>query len=298
VSAAPLELTDVTVRFGGLTALDSVSLSVPPAAIVGLIGPNGAGKTTLFDSVAGVVSPASGRVELFGNDVTQWAPHRRARLGVARTFQRLELFGSITVLENLVMAAESRAGGGGLLTDLLALPPTVEGRARAEERAREMLDALAIREYEHSLAADLPLGVSRLVELGRALCTEPKLLLLDEPSSGLRVDESRRLAATLRQLRDDDSMSILVVEHDMSFVLGLCERVTVLDFGRVLAEGPTDEIRANPQVQAAYLGDELDAPVPIPRKAAPKKKATAKKKAAAKKKAPAKKVTRARATRG
>jgi len=293
VGPPPLEALDITVRFGGLTALDRVSLTVPPASIAGLIGPNGAGKTTLFNSVAGLVTPASGRVRLFGTDVTEWSPHRRARLGVGRTFQRLELFGSITVLENLVMAAESRTGGGGLLTDLLALPPTVEGRARAEKRAREMLDALAIRDYEHSLAADLPLGVSRLVELGRALCTEPKLLLLDEPSSGLRVDESRRLAATLRQLRDDDGMSILVVEHDMSFVLGLCERVTVLDFGRVLAEGPTDEIRANPQVQAAYLGDELDAPVPIPRKAAPKKKAAAKKK-----KAPAKKVTRARAARG
>jgi branched-chain amino acid transport system ATP-binding protein len=286
----PLQLANITVRFGGLTALDDVSLSVPPTAIVGLIGPNGAGKTTLFDCVTGTVSPAAGRVALFGTDVTGWPPHRRARLGVARTFQRLELFGSITVLENLVMAAESRMAGGGLLTDLLALPPTVEGRARAEERARETLDALAIRDYEHSLASDLPLGVSRLVELGRALCTEPKLLLLDEPSSGLRVDESRRLAATLRRLRDDAGMSILVVEHDMSFVLGLCERVTVLDFGRVLAEGPTDEIRANPQVQAAYLGDELEAPVPIP-----KRKAALKKKVAAKKK---KKVTSARAPRG
>jgi branched-chain amino acid transport system ATP-binding protein len=279
VSAAALELAGVTVRFGGLTALDGVSLSVPAAAIVGLIGPNGAGKTTLFDSVAGVVSPASGRVELFGTDVSDWPPHRRARLGVARTFQRLELFGSLTVLENLVMAAESRAGGAGLLTDLLALPPTIEGRARAEERGRETLDALAIREYEQSLAADLPLGVSRLVELGRALCTDPKLLLLDEPSSGLRVDESRRLAETLRRLKDDDGMSILVVEHDMSFVLGLCERVTVLDFGRVLAEGRPDEIRADPLVQAAYLGDELEAPQ-------------------LKKNQPKKKRTRARAARG
>jgi ABC-type branched-subunit amino acid transport system ATPase component len=295
VSAASLELAGVTVRFGGLTALDDVSLSVPPAAIVGLIGPNGAGKTTLFDSVAGVVSPASGRVELFGTDVTGWPPHRRARLGVARTFQRLELFGSLTVLENLVMAAESRTGGGGLLTDLLALPPTVEGRAGAEQRARDMLDTLAIREYEHSLAADLPLGVSRLVELGRALCTDPKLLLLDEPSSGLRIDESRRLAETLRRLKADAGMSILVVEHDMSFVLGLCERVTVLDFGRVLAEGPPDEIRADPVVQAAYLGDELEAPA---KKAAAKKRAPATKKAPAKKKASAKKVTRARAARG
>jgi ABC-type branched-subunit amino acid transport system ATPase component len=154
---------------------------------------------------------------------------------------------------------------------------------------------LAIREYEHSLAADLPLGVSRLVELGRALCTDPKLLLLDEPSSGLRIDESRRLAETLRRLKADAGMSILVVEHDMSFVLGLCERVTVLDFGRVLAEGPPDEIRADPVVQAAYLGDELEAPA---KKAAAKKRAPATKKAPAKKKASAKKVTRARAPRG
>jgi len=293
----PLELREITVRFGGLTALDGVSLTVEESSIAGLIGPNGAGKTTLFDSIAGIVTPVSGRVRLFGTDVTDWPPYRRARLGVGRTFQRLELFGSMTVLENLVMAAESRGSGAGLITDLLALPPTVEGRARAEAKARETLEALGITDYERSLASDLPLGVSRLVELGRALCTDPKLLLLDEPSSGLRGDESRRLADTLRQLRGD-GISILVVEHDMSFVLGLCSQVTVLDFGRLLAEGPPDAIRVNPTVQAAYLGDEIEAPAPKrARKAPAKRKAPTKKKAPAKK-VSARKATRARAPRG
>jgi branched-chain amino acid transport system ATP-binding protein len=258
--AAPvaLEARDVTVRFGGLLALEGVSLTVQDGSITGLIGPNGAGKTTLFNAVTGVHPPTSGKVSIFGRDVSTWPPHKRARLGVGRTFQRLEVFGSLTVLENLVMAVESHLGRGNVLTDVLALPPSVETRWDAEERALAVLDLIGLTDRAADYAGDLPLGLSRLVELGRALCTEPRLLLLDEPSSGLRHEESRRLAALLASLRADQGISVLVVEHDMSFVLGLCDDITVLDFGRVIATGTPDEIRKDPVVQAAYLGEEVE----------------------------------------
>ena len=255
--ADPLRVEAVSVSFGGLRALDDVSLGVPAGGIVGLIGPNGAGKTTLFNVVTGSVNAGRGAVLLFGNDVTRWAPHKRARLGVGRTFQRLELFGSLTVRENLVVAAESHAGRGGLVSDLLALPASVETRAAAEERAAAVLAELGLEGHADAVAGELPTGLCRLVELGRALCTEPRLLLLDEPSSGLRAQESRELAAYLGQLRDRGA-SILVVEHDMAFVLELCDYLYVLDFGRLLAEGTPREVRRDPAVQAAYLGDDTD----------------------------------------
>lgn len=260
-----LEATEVSVTFGGLKALDAVSVSVPEGSITGLIGPNGAGKTTLFNSVTGVVPLAAGSVRIFGQDVTGWPVHRRARLGVGRTFQRLELFGSVSVIENLVVAAESRLDRGNVFTDLLALPPTVETRWEAEERALAVLELVGLAEYATARAGDLPLGLARLVELGRALCTEPRLLLLDEPSSGLRLEESQRLTALLRELRDDQGLSLLVVEHDMDFVLDLCDAVSVLDFGRVLAAGSPEEIRKDAAVQAAYLGEEVEDSAPASR---------------------------------
>ena len=254
----PLAVDGVSVRFGGLLALDGVSLRVPEQSIVGLIGPNGAGKTTLFNCVSGVIRPTDGRVRLFGEDATHWSVHHRARAGVGRTFQRLELFGTLTVLENLIVAYESRHQRSGLLSDLLALPPTVEMRANAEERATEVLETLGLGAHASTLAGDLPIGLARLVELGRALCTEPKLLLLDEPSSGLRGRESDRLAEVLRETREASGVSILVVEHDMPFVLGLCDHVYVLDFGRILAQGTPAEIRKDQRVRDAYLGTESD----------------------------------------
>jgi branched-chain amino acid transport system ATP-binding protein len=254
----PLRAEDISVRFGGLLALDGVSVRVPPGGIVGLIGPNGAGKTTLFNCVTGVLRPTKGRVFLFGSDVTDWPVHRRARLGVGRTFQRLELFSSLTVLENLVAGYEGASVRGGLLSDLLALPPTVEQRADATERAEYVMEVLGLDRYRDTPAGDLPIGLSRLVELGRAVCGDPRILLLDEPSSGLSVEESERLAALLRVARDEDGESILLVEHDMPFVLGLADYIYVLDFGKPLAEGTPKEIRRNQAVQAAYLGEEVD----------------------------------------
>ncbi|MFN2545734.1 MAG: ABC transporter ATP-binding protein [Actinomycetota bacterium] len=258
-SAAPaLRVESLSVRFGGVRALDDVALEVRPRQIVGLIGPNGAGKTTLFNAVTGTIKPTVGRVHLFGLDVTGWAPHRRARLRVGRTFQRLELFGSLTVEENLVMGMEAQSTRGGLLSDILALPPTVEQRSDALERARDVLAAVGLDEYAETRAGDLPIGLSRMVELGRAVCGDPYLLLLDEPSSGLSREESVRLATLLRAARDEDGESLLVVEHDMSFVMDLCDYLYVLDFGRLIAQGTPGEIRRNAIVQAAYLGEELE----------------------------------------
>lgn len=257
--AAPLDVDGLSVRFGGLRALDGVSLRVPPRAIVGLIGPNGAGKTTLFDCVTGAVAPHRGLVQLFGRDVTGWPTHRRARLGVGRTFQRLELFGSLTVRENLVAAVEAHLRKGGVFSDLLALPGSVETRADALDLARPVMERVGLASYAEVPAGDLPIGLARMVELGRALCSFPKLLLLDEPSSGLSGEESRGLARLLREIRDERGRSMLVVEHDMSFVLGLAEYVYVLDFGKLLAEGTPDEVRADPSVRAAYLGEEAGA---------------------------------------
>jgi ABC-type branched-subunit amino acid transport system ATPase component len=254
----PLVVDSISVTFGGLRALDTVSLRVPEQKVVGLIGPNGAGKTTLFNSVSGLVRPVSGRVLLFGEDVTSWPAHRRARAGMGRTFQRLELFGSLSVLENLVVAYEAHRQRGGLLSDLLALPATVDTRAEAEDRARAVLATLGIAEYADARAGDLPVGLARLVELGRALCTDPKLLILDEPSSGLREAESERLSELLRHTCDEEGTSVLVVEHNMRFVLGLCDYVYVLDFGRTLAEGTPSKIRSDPHVRAAYLGEGID----------------------------------------
>jgi len=257
-SAAPLEATEVSVRFGGVKALDTVSLRVGAGQIVGLIGPNGAGKTTLFNVITGNVKPVSGRVHLFGYDVTDWPSHRRARLRVGRTFQRLELFGSLTVEENLVMGMESQSPRGGLLSDVLALPPTVEQRSEALERARDVLATVGLEEYAGNRAGELPIGLSRMVELGRAVCADPYLLLLDEPSSGLSKEESIRLATLLRAARDEDGESVLVVEHDMTFVMDLCDYLYVLDFGRLIAQGTPAEVQKDPAVQAAYLGEEIE----------------------------------------
>ena len=251
-----LEVRKLTVDYGGLRALDDVSIGVEDGQTVGLIGPNGAGKTTLFDSVLGVVEPTEGIVLLFGQDVTGWPVHRRARLGLGRTFQRLELFGSLTVLENLVVALETRSSPGGLASELLRRPASIDVRNRARDRAMELLDLVGLTGQIATRAADLPMGHSRLLELARALATEPRLLMLDEPSSGLNEEESADLSALIKQIRDTHPVSILVVEHDMPFVLGLSDMVYVLDFGRVIASGTPKQIQKDAAVRAAYLGKE------------------------------------------
>lgn len=249
-----LVVEDVAVHFGGIAALDGVSLSVRAGEICGLIGANGAGKTTLFDVVSGVRQPDRGRVVMHGRDVTRSSPQERARAGMRRTFQRVQTFGWLSVEDNLLVASEWRGGGGGVLADLVGLP----GRRRREHERRDRVDAVLERcglgASRTAAAAGLPIGTARLVELGRALVDEPTVLLLDEPASGLDHAESERFASVVRETRDADATAVLLVEHDVGFVMDLCDRVVVLHLGRVLAEGPPDRIRDDPAVREAYLG--------------------------------------------
>ena len=254
--APVLEARDVTVRFGGLTALDAVSIEVPPATIVGLVGPNGAGKTTLFGVLSGLLRPQEGDVFLGGRRVTRAAPAKRARLGLARTFQQLELFLGLTVREHVVLGYRVRAQRPRLWTDLLtagALHPASSGE---RERVDRLLDLLGLRAVADTPAAALPLGIARRVEVARALATGPRVVLLDEPSSGLDAAETAQLASALRTVVDEEQVSMLLVEHDVAMVLGLSRRVAVLDFGVRIAYGTPDEIRRDPTVRSAYLGDD------------------------------------------
>jgi ABC-type branched-subunit amino acid transport system ATPase component len=257
VTAPLLAADEVTVRFGGIVALDSVDLAVPERAIAGLVGPNGAGKTTLFAVLSGLRRPRGGRVRLAGVDVTHASPQRRARLGLARTFQRLELFTELTVREHLVVARRVRdRRDRTLFRDLAGL-----GRRASpgeDEAVDGLLELLGLDHVSARPVATVPLGTGRIVELARALATEPRVVLLDEPTSGLDVHETEQVAAALRVGRDGRGVAFVLVEHDVELVLDLCDDVTVLDFGRVIAHGPPASIRANPAVQAAYLGTPAD----------------------------------------
>jgi branched-chain amino acid transport system ATP-binding protein len=234
-----LEIQNVSVRFGGLKAVSEVSLSVPEGVVAGVIGPNGAGKTTLFNVVAGIQRPTAGSVFMGGQDITRLSASRRARQGLGRTFQRLEVFGTLSVRDNLLVAAETR-----------------HGRARAGRPATvvdELLEELNLVDVADSLADTLPTGTQRLVELGRALALKPRLLLLDEASSGLSDYETTQVGERLKRLAAD-GLTVVLVEHDMPFVLGTCSQIFMLDHGVLVAQGAPDEVREMPVVQEAYLG--------------------------------------------
>lgn len=249
-----LDLVEVGVRFGGISALDGVSLHVGAGEICGLIGANGAGKTTLFDVISGVRTPDSGRVRLLGDDVTTWSTHRRARAGLRRTFQRVQVFGWLTVEENLLVASEWRGGGGGVLADLVGAPGRRRRERERRERAEAVIERCGLGAVRHAQAAGLPIGTARLLELGRALVDEPRVLLLDEPASGLDAAEAERFAALVQASRTDQGTSVLLVEHDVGFVMEHCDRVVVLHLGRVIADGAPDVVRNDPAVRDAYLG--------------------------------------------
>jgi branched-chain amino acid transport system ATP-binding protein len=254
--APRLECRDVTVRFGGVVALNSVSLSVPPAAIVGLVGPNGAGKSTLFSVLSGLHRPNEGQVLFEGGDITRTAAARRARLGLARTFQHPEMFAGLTTREHIQIAHRVSTSRSRIWTDVA----TGRGFRRADrpeiEAVDALLDALHLTEIADRPVAGLPLGMTRLVEIARALATNPKVLLFDEPSSGLDAQETEQVALVLERAVERRGVSLLLVEHDVAMVLGLCRYIYVLDFGVKIGEGTPDEIRADPAVRAAYLGDE------------------------------------------
>ncbi len=249
-----LDVTGVSVRFGGVQALAAVSVAVGPGEIVGLIGPNGAGKTTLFNCVSGVLRPDAGRVIFDGVDLAPLPLHRRARLGIARTFQNVGIFDGLTVAENLMVAMDATSRRG-LLADALRIPSARFEERRALEHARALLYFLGLLDYSDAMAADLPVGLQRRVELGRALMTRPRLLLLDEPAAGLDPTETADLAGLLLRIRQRFAVTALLVDHDMALVAQVCDTVHVLDFGEVLAVGPPAAILGDPAVIAAYLGE-------------------------------------------
>jgi ABC-type branched-subunit amino acid transport system ATPase component len=252
-----LAASEVTVRFGGLTALSEVSLEVQPGSIAGLVGPNGAGKSTLLAVLSGLLRPNAGRVYLRGEDVTNASCRARARRGLARTFQQPELFLGLTVREHLTLAHRARVSPRRLWRDMLdprsLLPPAKE----ETERVDELLELLRLTRVAKAPVAALPLGILRLVEVGRALATEPRVLLLDEPLSGLDIKASENLLTVFRQIVDQPGhqVSLVMVEHDVAAVLSLSDIVFVLDFGERIAVGSPEQIRNDPAVRAAYLGD-------------------------------------------
>lgn len=249
-----LDLVEVGVRFGGIAALDGVSFSVDAGEVCGLIGANGAGKTTLFDVISGVRQPDAGRVEVHGTDVSRWSPHRRARSGLRRTFQRVQVFGWLTIEENLLAASEWEGGGGGVVADLVAAPSRRRREAERRELARQVLSICGLEAMRDRQASGLPIGTARLVELGRALMGAPSLLLLDEPASGLDHAEAERFGDVVERTRQEQGTAVLLVEHDVGFVVDRCDRIVVLHLGRVLADDTPDVIRADPAVRDAYLG--------------------------------------------
>jgi branched-chain amino acid transport system ATP-binding protein len=265
VAAELLVLEGVTVNFGGITALDGVGMCVGTGEVFGIIGPNGAGKTTLFDVVSGVRIPDGGSITFAGSDVTRTPPASRARLGLRRTFQRVQIFGWLTVEDNVLASLEVRGGGGGFLGDLVASPFR---RRRERERRRlvaQTLERCGLMAVRGELAGSLPIGVARMLEFARAIVDPPRLLLLDEPASGLDRDETDRLGREIKTLRQETDCSVLLVEHDADFVMEHCDRVLVLDQGTVLAEGRPDEIQRDAAVRSAYLGDIADGqPEPAP----------------------------------
>jgi len=237
---ALLSTEDVVVRFGGLRALSETNLDVEAGLVTGLIGPNGAGKTTCFNVITGLQTPDSGRVIFDGADITRRTPTRRARLGIARTFQKLEAFSSLSARDNVLVAAEQRRAWD-------------RSRFNPGQVADELLARVGIAGVADYMVGTLPTGTARLVELARALALNPRILLLDEPSSGLNEEETDEMAALLRGLVGD-GLAVLLVEHDMSFVMGTCATIYVLDFGEIIAHGAPGEIQSNQRVRTAYLG--------------------------------------------
>ncbi len=250
---ALLAVEDVSVRFGGIVALDGVSFAVPRGVVCGLIGPNGAGKTTLFNCLSRLYELDSGRIRFDGVDLGTLPRHRIASLGIGRTFQNLALFGTMTVLDNVLIGLHSRTRTG-FLANALRLPRVSTEERQARSRAIERIELLGLEQVMHTRVAALPFGTSKRVELARALAAEPRLLLLDEPASGLNHEEVEALAASIRALRDRLGLTILLVEHHMNLVMNVSDQVVALNFGRKIAEGDPGHVRTHPEVVEAYLG--------------------------------------------
>ena len=251
---AMLDVKNLSISFGGLKAVDDFSITIEKGQLYGLIGPNGAGKTTIFNLLTGVYKPDGGRILLDGKDITGHKAIQINQAGIARTFQNIRLFKELSVLDNVKVGLQNHHKYS-TLSGILRLPSYYKVEKEMDERAMELLKVFDLdKEFDYK-ASNLPYGKQRKLEIARALAPEPKLLLLDEPAAGMNPNETAELMKTIRFVRDHFDMTVLLIEHDMKLVSGICERLTVLNFGHMLAEGPTSEVLSNPEVIKAYLGE-------------------------------------------
>ena len=257
MSAPILKVTGVTKRFGGLTAVSDFNLTLQPGELVGLIGPNGAGKTTVFNLITGVYTPTEGSIAVGGTDTAGLTPDRITALGIARTFQNIRLFDEMTVLENVKTAYNLRSDYG-LLDAVFRTRAFREQEATLHERAMDLLTTMGLADDANERSASLAYGEQRRLEIARALATQPKLLILDEPAAGMNAQETEDLMEMIHDIRSRFDLTLMLIEHDMKFIMRMCERIVVLDQGRIIARGLPGEIKADPVVIAAYLGDEAE----------------------------------------
>jgi len=249
-----LEVTSLVMKFQGITALDDVSFSLKQGEITSLIGPNGAGKTTMFNCITGMYTPTSGQVSFDGKDITAAPAHQISKHGIARTFQNLALFGGLSVLDNLIVGAYLQ-GRSGLIQGVFKTPQARAEQKAAEASAYEVLDFLGMQDAAHLKPSEMPYGRQKQVEFARALMQKARLVMLDEPMAGMSAEEKKAMSSLIRRVREHYDVTFLIVEHDMPVVMGISDKIVVLDFGRKIAEGSAIEIQNNPQVIAAYLGD-------------------------------------------
>ncbi|MBU2549792.1 MAG: ABC transporter ATP-binding protein [Proteobacteria bacterium] len=252
---ALLEISDLSKRFGGVRALKDVSMNVEQGEVHALIGPNGAGKTTLFNCISGLYRPEQGAVRFKGRDITRKASHKIPQLGIARTFQNLELFRNATVLDNIMLGRYMHKRTT-FFSEALFLPKARRQEVESRRKVEEAIDFLDLQPYRNRMVAGLPFGIQKCVELARALTLDPELMLLDEPSSGLNPEETQDLCFRIEDIQEELGITVLLVEHDMRVVSEVCDRVTAFDFGEVIARGTPEEVQQHPEVIKAYLGEE------------------------------------------